>query len=449
MNITRTNTDDLNAVIKLQLVKEDYASQVDSVLKDHRRKASIDGFRPGKVPMGLIKKMYGTPVLADEVNKILGQELYKYIEENKLDILGEPLPNETEQKEINWEKDTEFEFVFDIAMSPEYTLNLSKRDKINFFKIAVDEKMIQNGVDMHARRFGSNDEAEVVADKEILKGNFAQLDAEGNVVADGIASEDVAISLEYMKDEESKAKFIGANVNQIITFNPAKAFPNRTDLASMLGIAPELAETLEDDFQYTITNISTFTPAELNQELFDKVFGEGKVANEEEFKNQIKADIEAQLVNDSDYKFLIDAKAKLVKKAKIDLPVEFLKRWIIATNKEMTAEQVESDFANYSDDIRWQLIKDKLVKDNDLKVEEEEVVEFAKKQALMQFQQYGMMEVPEEYLTNYAKQMLENKDEARKIWDRKLDDKVAEYLKNTIKVEEKEVSTEEFNKMFE
>ena len=449
MNITRTNTDDLNTVIKLQLVKEDYVSQVDSVLKEHRKKASIDGFRPGKVPMGLIKKMYGTPVLADEVNKVLGQELYKYIEENKIQILGEPLPSETEQKSIDWEKDTEFEFVFDLAIAPEYTLNLSKRDKINFFKIAVDEKMIQNGVDMHARRFGSNEEAEVVEDKEILKGNFAQLDAEGNIVEGGIANEDVAISLEYMKDEESKAKFVGANVNQIITFNPAKAFPNRSDLASMLGIAQEMAETLESDFQYTITNISKFIPAEMNQELFDKVFGEGKVANEDEFKNQIKADIEAQLVNDSDYKFLIDGKEKLVKKAKIKLPEAFLKRWILATNKEMTAEQIESDFEKYSDDIRWQLIKEKLVKDNDLKVEEEEVVEFAKKQALMQFQQYGMMDVPEEYLTNYAKQMLENKDEARKIWDRKLDDKVVEYLKNTIKIEEKEVSTEDFNKMFE
>ncbi len=449
MNITRTNTDDLNAVIKLQLVKEDYASQVDSVLKEHRRKASIDGFRPGKVPMGLIKKMYGVPVLADEVNKILGQELYKYIEENKLDILGEPLPNETEQKNIDWEKDTEFEFVFDIAMAPEYTLNLSKRDKLNFFKIAVDEKMIQNGIDMYARRFGSNQEVDVVEDKEIIKGNFAQLDAEGNLADRGIISEDVAISLEYMKDEESKAKFIGANVNQIITFNPAKAFPNRTDLASMLGIDTEMAETLESDFQYTITNISKFVPAEINQELFDKVFGKEKVSSVEEFKAQIKADIEAQLVNDSDYKFLIDAKDKLVKKAKIDLPVAFLKRWILATNKNMTVEQVDSDFENYSDDIRWQLIKDKLIKDNDLKATEEEVVEFAKKQALMQFQQYGMMEVPEEYLTNYAKQMLENKDEARKIWDRKLDDKVIEYLKDTIKVEETEVSTEEFNKMFE
>ncbi|MPQ45625.1 trigger factor [Marinifilum sp. N1E240] len=449
MNITKTNIDDLNAVIKLQIVKEDYESRVNDVLKDYRKKANINGFRQGKVPMGVIKKMYGTPVLADEINKILSQELMKYIRENDLKIMGEPLPNETEQKEINWEKDTEFEFAFDIALTPEYTLNLSKRDKINFFKIKVDEKMIENGVEMHARRFGSNEPVEAVEEKELLKGNYAQVDAEGNLVEGGITSDDVAISLEYMADEDSKKKFIGAKKEQVIVFNPAKAFANKTDLASMLNISKEEAETLDADFQFTITEINKFVNAELNQELFDKVFGEGTVSSMEEFQNKIKEDIEKQLVNDSDYKFLIDAKEKLVKKSKMTLPEAFLKRWIVATNKEMTEEQVETDFSNYVSDFKWQLIKNRLTEENELKVSEEEVTEYAKQQALMQFQQYGMNDVPEEYLNNYAQQMMQNQDEQRKIYERKLDDKVAEYLKATIKIEEKEVSTEEFNKMFE
>ncbi|MFA8434005.1 MAG: trigger factor [Marinifilaceae bacterium] len=449
MNITKTNIDELNAVIKLQIVKEDYESRVNDVLKDYRKKAKIDGFRPGKVPMGLIKKMYGTAILADEVNKVLGQELTKYIVDNNLNILGEPLPNETEQKEINWEKDEEFEFAFDIAMSPEYTLNLSKRDKMIFHKILVDEKMIENGVEMHARRFGSNQDAEVVGEKELLKGNFVQVDAEGNAVEEGITAENVAISLEYMKDEESKAKFLGAKKEDAIVFNPAKAFTNKSDLASMLSISKEEAENMDADFQFTITELTTFVPAEVNQELFDKVFGEGTINSVEEFQAKIKEDIEAQLVNDSNYKFLIDAKEKLVKKAKIKLPEAFLKRWIVATNKEMNEEQVEKDFANYSDDIRWQLIKDKLVKDHELKVSEEEIVEFAKQTALMQFQQYGLMNVPEEHLENYAQQILQNQEERRKIYDRKADDKIVSFLKETIKIEEKEVSTEEFNKMFE
>ncbi|RUT79286.1 trigger factor [Ancylomarina longa] len=449
MNITKTNIDDLNAVIKLQIVKEDYESRVNDVLKDHRKKANINGFRPGKVPMGVIKKMYGTPVLADEINKILSQELMKYIRENDLKIMGEPLPNETDQKEIDWEKDSEFEFAFDIALTPEYTLNLSKRDKINFYKIKVDDKMIENGVQMHARRFGSNEAVEVVEEKELLKGNYAQVDAEGKLIEDGIVSNDVAITLEYMADEDAKKKFIGTKKNDIIVFNPAKAFANKTDLASMLNISKEEAETLDADFQFTITEINKFVNAELNQELFDKVFGEGSVTSLEEFQNKIKEDIEKQLINDSDYKFLIDAKEKLVKKSKMELPEAFLKRWIIATNKEMTEEQVETDFTSYVDDFKWQLIKTRLTEENDLKVSEEEIMEFAKKQALMQFQQYGMMDVPEEYLNNYAQQMMQNQDEQRKIYDRKLDDKVVGYLKETIKIEEKELSTEEFNKMFE
>jgi trigger factor len=205
MNISKTNIDELNAVIKLQIVKEDYESSVKNVLNDYRKKAKIDGFRPGKVPMGLIKKMYGTAILADEVNKVLSQELTKYITDNNLNIMGEPLPNESEQKPIDWGKDEEFEFAFDIAVSPEYTLNLSKRDKMIFHKILVDEKMIENGVEMHTRRFGSNQEADIVGEKELLKGSIVQVDAEGKAMEEGITADSVAISLEYMKDEEAKA----------------------------------------------------------------------------------------------------------------------------------------------------------------------------------------------------------------------------------------------------
>ncbi len=449
MNITKTNIDDLNAVIKLQIVKEDYEQKVNDVLKNYRKKANIDGFRPGKVPMGLVKKMYGTAVLADEINKMLGQELMKYIRENNLKIMGEPLPNEEETKEINWEKDTEFEFAFDIALTPEYTLNLSKRDKMNYYKIKVDDKMIDNGVEMHSRRFGSQEPAETIQEKELIKGNFAQLDAEGNFMEDGITADNVVVSLEYMADEDAKAKFVGAKVNDVITFNPRKAFGNASDLASMLNISKEEVENLDSDFQYTINEITAFVNAEINTELFDKVFEPDTVKTVEEFRNRIKEDIEKQLENDSNYKFLIDAKEKFVKKSKMELPQDFLKRWIVATNENMTAEQVEKDFANYEDEFKWQLIKSRLAEENELKVTQEEIVEFAKQQALMQFQQYGMMNVPEEYLTNYAQQMLQNQEEVRKIEERKMDDKVAEYIKDTIKVEDKEVTADEFNKMFE
>lgn len=446
MNITRTNIDDLNAVIKIQIVKEDYEANVNKVLKDYRKKANIDGFRPGKTPMGLINKMYGTPVLAEEVNKILSSELTKHIVDNKLDILGEPLPNKTEQKAINWEKDQEFEFIFDIALSPEYTLNLSKRDKIVEYKIAVDAKMLENGISMHTRRFGSQEEAETVVEKELIKGTFTELDSEGNILEGGITTAEVVISLDYMKDEEAKNKFVGSKKADKIVFNPSKAFTNTSDLASMLSISNE--EALTSNFEYTINEITLFIEAEVNQELFDKAYGEGTISSKEEFENKIREDIAKQLSNDSNYKFLIDAKEKLVKKAKIVLPEEFLKRWITVANDKITKEEVEKDFANYSDEIRWQLIKDNITKDNDIKITEEEVQEQARKQALIQFQQYGMMDVPEEYLSNFATQILQNEEEKRNILSRVSDEKIASYIKNTIKVEEKEISVEKFNKFF-
>jgi len=448
MNITRTNIDDLNAVIKIQIVKEDYEANVNKVLKDYRKKANIDGFRPGKTPMGLINKMYGTPVLAEEVNKILSSELTKHIVDNKLDILGEPLPNKTEQKAINWEKDQEFEFIFDIALSPEYTLNLSKRDKIVEYKIAVDAKMLENGISMHTRRFGSQEEAETVVEKELIKGTFTELDSEGKILEGGITTAEVVISLDYMKDEEAKNKFVGSKKADKIVFNPSKAFTNTSDLASMLSISNEEAEALTSNFEYTINEITLFIEAEVNQELFDKAYGEGTISSKEEFENKIREDIAKQLSNDSNYKFLIDAKEKLVKKAKIELPEEFLKRWITVANDKITKEEVEKDFANYSDEIRWQLIKDNITKDNDIKITEEEVQEQARKQALIQFQQYGMMDVPEEYLSNFATQILQNEEEKRNILSRVSDEKIASYIKNTIKVEEKEISVEEFNKFF-
>ncbi len=449
MNITKTNIDELNAVIKIQIVKEDYEKKVNDVLKDYRKKASIDGFRPGKVPMGMIKKMYGTAVLVDEINKMLSKELMEYINKNELKIIGEPLPNEEDTKEINWEKDTEFEFAFDIALVPEYTLNISKRDKMNYYNIKVSEEMIDNGVEVHARRFGSQKPVEAVENNEVLLGNFAQLDAEGNYMEDGITADNVTISLEYIKDEESKKMFVGAKVNDVITFNPTKAFGNATEVSAMLKITKEEAEALDANFQYTINEITTFVKAELNTELFDKVFEAGQIKTIEEFRARIEADIKEQLKRDSDYKFQIDAKEKFVKKSKMKLPEAFLKRWLVAVNEKLTAEQIEKDFANYEIEFKWQLIKSRIMQENDLKIERQDLLEFAKQQAIMQFQQYGMMSIPDEYLNSYAEKMLENADEVRRMDDLVADQKVSQFIREAVKVEENEVAVEEFNKLFE
>lgn len=450
MNITKTNVDDLNAVIKLHITKEDYEQRVNDTLKDYRKKAKIDGFRSGKVPMGIVKKMYGNAVLVDEINKLISDNLIKYIYDNKINVLGEPLPNETDQKPIDWENDEEFEFAYDIAVAPEFTVKMSKREKLNYYKIKVSEEMIDNRVDHNTRVYGKNELTETIEEgKEMLRGSMVQVDEEGKEVEGGVSNENTTISLEYMKDDEIREGFKGAKVGDAIVFNPSVAYPNKADYASMLAISKEEAENLTADFRFVITEINKFTSAEINQELFDKVYGEGTVSTVEEFRAKVKSEIEDYLVNDSEYKFTIDAKEKLINKVGIELPEAFLKRWIVASNKEMTEEMVEKDFANYADDIRWQLIKSKIIEENELKVEEEDVKELAKQHAKMQMQQYGLTNIPEEHLEGFAAKILENENERKQLIEKARENKVLACVKESIKIEEKEVEVEEFNKMFE
>lgn len=450
MNITKTNVDDLNAVIKLHFTKEDYEQRVNDTLKDYRKKAKIDGFRSGKVPMGVVKRMYGTAVLVEEINKLISDNLISYIYENKINVLGEPLPNETETKSIDWENDEEFEFAFDIAVAPEFTVKMSKREKLQYYKIKVSEEMIDNRVDHNTRVFGKNELTETVEEGiEMLKGSMVQVDEEGKEVEDGISNENTTFSLEFMKDEEIREGFKGAKIGDAIVFNPSLAYPNKADFASMLGISKEEAEEVTSDFRFTIAEINKFTAAEINQELFDKVYGEGTVTSVEEFRNKIKSEIEEYLVNDSEYKFSIDAKDKLVSKVGLELPEVFLKRWIVASNKEMTEEMVEKDFVNYADDIRWQLIKSKIVEENELKVEEADVRELAKQHAKMQMQQYGLTNIPAEHLEGFADKILENENERKQLVEKARENQVMACIKDSIKIEEKEVEVDEFNKMFE
>lgn len=448
MNIVRTDIDKLNATIAISIEKSDYERQVEKILKNHQKNAVMDGFRKGKVPMGMIKKLYGTQVLVEEVNKLVSNKLFQYIVDEKINILGEPLPNEELQKEIDWKQDTDFELIYDIALSPEYELSLTKKDKVANHPIKIDAKMLKEGVNTHSRRFGENVQAETVSEKDLLKGDFVEM-AKVNPKKDGISKEMGIISLEYMKDEEILKSFVGAKKGDAITFDLKKAYPNDSDIASLLEIEKEEAANLNSPFRFTIKEILHFTPHEINQELFDKSYGEGTIKDEKEFEAKIKEEIAEQLSHDTAYKLSLDIKEKLLDKAKFDLPEAFLKRWLIATNENFTEEQVEKDFAAYSEDIRWQLIKDKLMKENEIKVEQEELIDTAKQVALMQFRQYGMMDVPEEHLTNYANQILANKEEARKLHDRKIEEKVIDLIKSKITVEDKEVTVDQFNKFFE
>jgi trigger factor len=387
MNITRENIDDLNAVLKVKVEKSDYSAEVEKVLKDYRKKANVKGFRPGMVPMGMIKKLYGKAILLDEVNKVVSESLTKHLIDEKLDILGEPLPSIETKSDLDFDNNEEFEFAFDIALAPTYELKLSKRDKINYYEIKVDDEMIQQTIESHASRNGKTEEVEVVEEKDLVKGKYEQLDTENNVVADGLLTEDSLFAVDKIEEESIRALVIGAKKDDIVDFDIKKAFTNMTDLASMLRIEKEEAEALSGNFRFTVQSITRHIPAEVNQELYNSVYGEGTVNSEEEYREKIIAEIKESFVSSSDYKLLLDAKEKLVGKAKMTLPDAFMKRWLVAVNKELTEEAVEKDYDSMQKDLAWQLIKNKITEEQEIKVEESDLLDFAKKSVLMQFQQ--------------------------------------------------------------
>lgn len=450
MNITKENINELNATITVKIEKNDYEATVTEVLKDYRKKANMPGFRPGKVPAGLVKKMYGKAILADEVNKMLSHNLSKYIVDEKLNLLGEPLPNEEKQPKIDWDTTEDFEFVFDVAVAPEIEVKLDKRKKFTYYNILVDDEMVNKQVENYTGRFGENENVDEVTEKSTLRGDFVQLDADGNELEDGIKAEKVIIAVDLMKDEAVKSEMIGKKAGDSVIFDPVKVYESKHEVGHMLNISHEEAENINGEFKFTISEILNFKNAEINEELFKKAFGEDtEIKTEEEFRNKLKAELAENFNYSSDYKFGIDSRDALVEKTDMELPVEFLKRWLKATNEELTDEQIEADFDNFMKDLRWQLIKSALVKDNGIEVNDEDVKQLAKKVAAMQFSQYGMFNVPDEHLENYAGHILQNEEERRRLFTKVQEDKILEVIKSKVTLDEKEISQEEFNKLLE
>jgi trigger factor len=450
MNIVRKDIDSVNATITISIEKADYSEKVEKKLREYRKKANVPGFRPGMVPVGLMKKMYGKSILAEEINKMLSDELYNYIRENNVNILGEPLPNVTEQKEIDFSTEEDYEFVFDLGLSPEFEVELSKKDKVKYYQITPSDEMIDNQVKSYTSRYGRYVQEEVVEEKDMVKGELVEL-AGAEAQEAGIVVNDAVLTPAYIKDEAIKALFINAKVGDVITFNPRTAFENETEISSLLKIKKEEAAGIDGDFQLTISGITRYFEAELNQELFDKVYGEGAVNSEAEFRAKISETIQLSLNNDSNYKFGIDARDALV--AKYDslvFPETFLKRWLKATNEKMTEESIEEDFPKMINDLKWQLIKDKIGKANEVKVENDEVKDYARQIARSQFAQYGIpVEINDPILDNYTTDMLKKEDTLRNIIDKVYENKVLELIKNSVKLDTKAISIEEFNKMFE
>lgn len=441
MNITFENADKVNGLMTITVEENDFKEAVEKTLKDYRKKANVPGFRPGQVPMGMIKRMYGTAVKMDAINRVVGQEMYKYVKDNNIQMLGEPLPHEGNEA-VDIEKPAPYTFQFDLAVAPEINVKLSGHDKIDYLTIDVDDKLIDQQIRMYASRGGSYQKADDYQDNDMLKGDLRELDKEN-----GIELSEALVMPTYIKDEDQKKLFEGSKLGDIITFNPRKAYQSDAELASLLKVDKADLGFHTGDFTYQITEISRFTPAEVNQELFDQVYGKDAVKDEKEFRERVAEELKAQLQQNSDWKFLQDLRAHCEKKAgKLTWPDELLKRIMKQNNQDKGDDYVEKNYEGSVKELTWHLIKEQLVSANDIKISDDEVKAAAREAARAQFAQYGMSNVPDEYLDNYAQDMLKKEENVQGFVDRAIDQKLIEVMKNVVKLNEKTVSLDEFNK---
>ena len=449
MKISFDCADKINGLLTMTVEQADYQEKVEKTLKDYRKKAQVPGFRPGQVPMGLIKRQYGTAVKVDEVNKLLGEKLYEYIRENKIQMLGDPLPNTEKQVAQDFEKDDDLTFVFDIAVAPQFEVSLTGRDKVDYYTIAVDDKLIDQQVQMYASQGGEFVKAEVFSGNDTLTGDLRQLDEKGNTLEGGITTEGGMIMPAYIKEEAQKKLFDGCKAGDIITFNPKKAYPdNDAEVAALLKVDKEQVKDLDSDFSYQVTEIRHFQPAEVNQALFDRVFGEGTVSDEKAFREKIAEQLKAQFVGSSDFKFMQDVRAHLEKKVgKLEFPEALLKRIMLQNNQDKGADFVEKNFEGSIQELKWHLIKEQIVAAHQIKVEEADIQRVAKEAIRAQFAQYGMSNVPDDVLENYAAEQMKKRENVDNFVDRAVDLKLTETLKTVVKLNEKTVTLDEFNKL--
>ena len=447
MNITFEAPDKINGLMTITLESADYQPEVEKTLKDYRKRANIPGFRPGQAPMGMIKRQFGTSVKVDAVNKLLGEKLYEYVRENKIQMLGEPLPSE-QQEALDFESDQPLTFKFDIAVAPEFEAKLSAKDKVPFYNITVDDKLVDQQVEMYQSRAGQYEKVEQfdAEQRDMLKGDLREVNGTIEVA-------DAVLMPQYMKVDDQKKLFDGCKLGDIITWNPRKAYPESdVEVSSLLKIQKEEVKDHEGDFTFQITEISRFVKAEVNQTLFDQTFGEGTVKSEKEFRQKIADQISQQFKADSDYKFLLDVRAHMEKKVgKLEFPEAILKRVMIQNNKDRkdAQEYVEKNFELSIKELGWHLIKEQLVAAQGVKVEEDDLKQVAKEAARAQFAQYGMSNVPDEYLDNYAQEMLKKRENVDGLVDRAVDVKLTAALKGVVKLDEKDITLEDFQKMLQ
>ncbi len=446
MNITQEKINNLNSVLTVKIQPEDYRERVEKAIKSQAKKAKLPGFRPGMVPSSHIKRMYGKSILVDEINNLLSDTLNNYINENKLEVLGQPLPKVDDGKEFNWDYNDEFEFNYELGLAPDFELNFSPSDKLPYYQIKVDAETLDSRTKNLRKSYGKMTNPEVSADEDVLYSELVQLSPDGSVFEDGI-SNTASVRIDLVKDEKIKSSLIGLKVGDVVELDLQKAFDNNeTVIAKLLNIPEGDAKDLQSKFQITVKNVNRLEESDLNQEFFDKIFPEGNITTEEEFKAKITEELEGMMAQNADQKLHNDLVNFGLEKVKLELPDDFLKRWLKETNQNITAEELESGYGDFARNLKWTLIENKIIKENQIEIKYEDVLASAKQKLDAQFRMYSPQALPEEQLTQYTVQFLQNKENANRTFEEVKGQKVFEYLKSVVTLDKKEI---EYNKFIE
>ena len=446
MNISQEKTGKLNAVISINLNPEDYQPRVDKAIKEQAKKAKIPGFRPGMVPAAHVKRMYGKNILVDEINNLLSDTLNNYLTEEKLEVLGQPLPKVDDDAQYNWDFNDKFNFNYEVGLAPEFDVDFSSKDKIDYYKISVDDETLASRIKNLRRSYGKMTNPDVSADDDVLYGEMQQLSPDGAVFEDGI-KQTVSIRLENIQDKKIKASLIGIKKDDVVEFDIQKAYDNdAAKIAGLFKIDEEEAADLKSNFRLTVKNVNRLDESDLDQAFFDKIFGEGtEVSTEEQFRAKIKEELESMMVQDADRKLQSDIYNYSLEKIKFELPDEFLKRWLKATNEKLTDEELAGGYDDFAKNLKWTLVTNKVMTNNDLKVEYKDVFEQAKRQLDAQFRMYSPQPISEKQLAQYAVQFLQDKENANRIFEETKAIKVLEYIKSVITLNTKDIDFKAFS----
>jgi len=448
MNISQEKVDNLNAVLKININPEDYTPRVDKAIKEQAKKAKIPGFRPGMVPPAHIKRMYGKSILVDEINNLLSDTLNKYIEDEKLEVLGQPLPKPGEErKEYNWDFADNFEFNYEVGLAPEFAIDFSANDKITQYVIKVDDETLESRIKNIRRSYGKMTNPDVSADDDVLYSELVQLSPDGSVFEDGI-SNTTSVRLDQIQNDEVKASLIGLKKDDVVVFDIQKAYNHdATRIAAILKVDEDIAADLKSNFQLTVKNINRLGESDLNQEFFDKLFGEGVVSTEEEFRAKITEELETMMQQDAERKLQDEIYHYSIDKVNFNLPDEFLKRWLRATNEKLSEDELQGGYHDFATNLKWTLIENKIIKDNGIDIKYDEVFALAKQRLAQQFQMYSPQPIAEEQLAQYTVQYLQTKENANKIFEELKALKVFDYIKSVVTLEKKEIGFVDFNKL--